>query len=203
MAYNSEEFVGLTRGIDANTMLAGYRHGIFAMEYEDGLYQWWSPDPRAVLPLDGLRISRSLRKSIARFRVTFDSDFDGVLRGCADPSRPDGWIDRGIARAYTELHARGYAHSVETRTPDGELVGGLFVVCIGGLVCGESMFHRVRDASKVALFGLVQRLRQSPGPVLLETQWQTPHLASLGVIEVPSKQYRTWVRQVIDRPNVL
>lgn len=197
------EFVGFSRGISAQMMLAGYRKGVFAMSYEADLYQWWAPDPRGVLPLDGLRVSRSLAKSCRRFEVTFDTAFDEVLRACAEPDRTGAWIDDPLADAYRQLHAQGHAHSVETRDRDGNLVGGLFVVCVGGLVCGESMFHRARDASKVALVGLVERLRATGRPVLLETQWRTEHLTSLGVVDMPRAQYMRAITELVDCPDVL
>ena len=119
---------------------------------------WWSPERRGILPLDGLKVSRSLRQSAAHFEIRVDTAFDEVVAGCADPSRPGGWIDDQIATAYAELHHLGWAHSVEAWR-DGELVGGLYGVAIDGLFAGESMFSRARDASKVALIGLVDLLR--------------------------------------------
>jgi leucyl/phenylalanyl-tRNA--protein transferase len=183
-------------------MLAGYRKGWFAMPALPPLYQWYSPDPRGVLPLDGLRVTRSLRQSARRYTVTYDQDFHAVVALCADPRRAGGWIDRGMYTAYTTLYHLGHAHSVETRDADGRLVGGLFVVNIGGLVCGESMFHTATDASKVALLGLVQRLRIAGRPVLLDTQWSTPHLQSLGVVDIPRADYLRTLAEVIDAPAV-
>lgn len=203
MASEKRELVGFSRSISADDMLAGYRRGIFAMSYWGVLYQWWSPDPRGVLPLDGLRITRSLRKSLGRFDVVVDQDFPAVLAACADPDRPGGWIDPGLTKAYLELYERGHAHSVEARAHDGQLAGGLFVVCVGGFVSGESMFHTATDASKVALVGLVQRLRTADGPVVLDTQWRTEHLATLGVVDVPRRTYLRALAEVVDRPNVL
>lgn len=203
MASEKRELVGFSRGIDADAMLVGYRKGIFAMSYWGLLYQWWAPDPRGVLPLERLRVTRSLRKSRSRYRVTFDTDFTGVLAGCADPSRDGGWIDPGLQRAYVELHRRGYAHSVETRDHEGELVGGLFGVNIGGFFSGESMFSHARDASKVALVALVERLTESGRPVLLDTQWRTEHLASLGVVDMRRAAYLEQLAGVIDAPSAL
>ena len=202
MAHTNRELIGFSRGISAQSMLLGYRAGAFAMSYRAPLYQWWSPDPRGVLPLDGLRMTRSLRKSVARFSVTFDKAFADVLAQCADPRRRGGWIDTGLRRAYLELHRAGHAHSVETRDDRGDLVGGLFVVNLGGFVSGESMFHRDRDASKVALVSLVARLREREQPVLLDTQWCTEHLSSLGVREVSREDYLRRLAGVIDRPDV-
>jgi leucyl/phenylalanyl-tRNA---protein transferase len=149
---------------------------------------WWSPDPRGVLPVEGLRVSRSLRRSYDRHRVTVDVAFETVIDACADPSRTGRWITTQIRDAYVALHRLGWAHSVEAWTEDGALAGGLYGVAIGGLFAGESMFHRERDGSKVALVHLVELLRGHDG-ALLDVQWLTPHLASLGAIEVPRTQY--------------
>ncbi len=177
--------VGVGADLEPGTLLAAYRSGIFPMPIDRTL-AWWSPDPRGVLPLAGLRVSRSLRRSIKRFEVTVDESFDEVVTACADPDRPFGnWITIEIREAYLRLHHLGWAHSVETRL-DGELVGGLYGVAIGGLFAGESMFHRATDASKVALVALVDFLHPNG---LLDVQWQTDHLASLGVIEIPREVY--------------
>jgi len=203
VASEKRELVGFSRSISADDMIVGYRRGMFAMSYWGVLYQWWSPDPRGVLPLDGLRVTRSLRKSMRRFDVVIDADFPAVLAACADPERPGGWIDPGLTEAYLELHRRGYAHSVEARDASGHLAGGLFVVSIGGFVSGESMFHTATDASKVALVGLVERLREAGGPVLLDTQWRTEHLATLGVVDMPRRRYLRALWGVVDGPTVL
>lgn len=161
---------------------------------------WWSPDPRGIVPLDGMRITRSLRRSLRRFDVTFDTDFDSVIRSCAEPDRDGGWIDEGIIEAYVELHRLGWAHSVEVRDPsDGRILGGLYGVHVDGLFAGESMFHRATDASKVALVALVDRLR-AIGVVLLDTQWLTPHLASLGAIAIPRSEYLRRLRSASSVP---
>ena len=161
---------------------------------------WWSPDPRGVIPLDGLHVSRSLRRSCGHFDVRIDTSFADVIRGCADPTRPSGWIDQAFIAAYTHLHDLGWAHSVEawTQGDEPELAGGVYGVAIGGLFAAESMFHRVRDAGKVALVGLVEALRNGGG-TLLDVQWLTPHLASLGAIEIPRTEYLTLVRDAIRR----
>jgi leucyl/phenylalanyl-tRNA--protein transferase len=161
---------------------------------------WWSPDPRGVLPLDGLRVSRSLRRSLRRFSVRVDTAFDEVIAACADPSRAGGWITQEIATAYRELHRLGWAHSVEAWSDDGRLVGGLYGVCIGGLFAGESMFHTETDASKVALVALVERLRAG-GAELLDVQWSTPHLASLGVVEISRSDYLRRLGRAVRRPD--
>src|SRR3954470_9170589 len=155
-----------------------------------GVIGWWSPDPRGILPLDGLRVTRSLRQSAKRFEVRVDTCFEGVMRGCADPSREDGWITEPFIAAYTRLHELGWAHSVEVFDRAGELAGGLYGVRINGLFAGESMFHVQRDASKVALMALVQLMRDS-AMQLLDVQWCTEHLRSLGCIEVTRAEYLT------------
>lgn len=181
--------VGVGADLDPATVLAAYRHGLFPMPLRRKVLGWWSPDPRGVLPLDGLRVSRSLRRSRARYEVRVDTAFDHVVDACADPRRPNGWITRDIRMAYGQLHHLGWAHSVETWDPaTGELVGGLYGVAIGGLFAGESMFHRATDASKVALVALVERL-QRHGYALLDVQWPTDHLASLGVVPIPRDEY--------------
>ena len=149
---------------------------------------WWSPDPRGILPLDGLRVSRSLRASCSRYEVRIDTAFEAVIDACADPSRTGRWINAAVRDAYVHLHQLGWAHSVEAWTPDGTLAGGLYGVAVGGLFAGESMFHRARDASKVALVGLVAAL-QANDAGMLDVQWSTPHLASLGVVEIPRTVY--------------
>jgi leucyl/phenylalanyl-tRNA--protein transferase len=164
------------------------------------LLAWWSPDPRGVLPLDGLHVSRSLRKAMPRFELRFDTAFEQVVAACADPARSGGWITDEIAAAYGELHRLGWAHSVEAWATDGRLVGGLYGVCIGGLFAGESMFHHETDASKVALVGLVERLRAG-GATLLDVQWPTPHLTSLGVVEISRADYLARLDVAIQLPN--
>ena len=160
---------------------------------------WWSPDPRGIIPLDGLRVSRSLRRSCARYRVTNDLDFEAVIDGCADPSRSGRWIDEEVRAAYVGLHRAGWAHSVEAWAEDGTLAGGLYGVAIGGLFAGESMFHRQRDASKVALVALVGALRRNP-QAILDVQWLTPHLASLGAVEIPRSEYLARLPAALAQP---
>ena len=185
-----EDLVGIGADLEPGTLLAAYRAGLFPMGTGRGgrpPVGWWSPDPRGVLPLDGLRISRSLRKAVPRFEVRVDTAFGEVVRACADPSREGRWITADVERAYARLHALGWAHSVECWR-DGELVGGLYGVAVGGLFAGESMFHTKRDASKVALMALVQLMRDT-GLQLLDVQWCTGHLASLGAVEVSRANY--------------
>jgi len=189
---NADEngLVGVGADLEPGTVLAAYRAGIFPMPFDNGPnVGWWSPDPRGILPIDSLRVSRSLRQSVDRYDVTIDTAFDQVVRACANPDRDGAWITSAIHSAYSELHRLGWAHSVETRDrTTGELVGGLYGIHIGGLFAGESMFHHSRDASKVALVGLVNQLHEI-GVVLLDVQWLTAHLASLGAVEVPRTQY--------------
>ena len=186
--------------LEPGTVLAGYRAGLFPMPLgRRGRLAWFSPDPRGILPVDGLKVSRSLRRSLRRYELRLDTAFEEVIRACADPSRPHGWIDRRIIEAYTRLHHLGWAHSVEAW--DGpDLVGGLYGVSIGAFFAGESMFHRATDASKVALVGLVDLLRPVP-EALLDVQWTTPHLASLGAVEIPRSEYLVRARRAMERPG--
>jgi leucyl/phenylalanyl-tRNA--protein transferase len=149
------------------------------MHLPDGHLGWWSPVERAVIPLHGLRVTRSLRQSTRRFHITVDTDFDAVIEGCAFEDRPNGWITEEMIDAYRDLHRLDWAHSIEVWDDEGALAGGLYGVAIGGLFAGESMFHVARDASKVALVHLVVMMN-SGGGKLLDVQWQTDHLASLG-----------------------
>mgnify|MGYP003466110901 CR=1 FL=1 len=182
--------VGVGADLEPGTLLAAYRNGMFPMPIPGRRrLAWWSPDPRGILPLDGLVVSRSLRRSLERYSIRVDTAFAEVVRACAEPGRDGGWITPDIEAAYTELHRLGWAHSVEAWDDErDELVGGLYGVKVSGLFAGESMFHRQRDASKVALVALVERLRAT-GAVLLDIQWLTPHLASLGAVEISRVDY--------------
>lgn len=157
------------------------------MNLSDGPLAWWSPVDRAILPLHGLKVSRSLRQSTRRYLVSVDEDFESVIEGCAYADRPHGWITDEFIEAYTELHRLGWAHSVEVWGVRGELVGGLYGVNIGGLFAGESMFHVARDASKVALVHLMVVMNQ--GGVLVDVQWSTPHLETLGAVVIGRDEY--------------
>lgn len=181
---------GIGADLAPGTLLAAYRSGLFPMPVgQRGPMGWWSPDPRGVLPLDGLRVSRSLRRSCRRYEVRIDTAFGEVVRACAETDRPGGWITREVVIAYEALHRLGWAHSIETWDEDG-LVGGLYGVASGGLFAGESMFHRRTDASKVALVALVEILCDAdPDGRLVDVQWRTDHLASLGVVEIPRLDY--------------
>ena len=192
--------VGFGADLAPSTLLAAYRSGLFPMPTRPGgPIAWWSPDPRGIIPLDGLVVSRSLRRSCRRFEIRVDTAFDRVVQACADPHRDHGWITPEFAGAYGELHRSGWAHSVEAWTPEGELAGGLYGVGIGGFFAGESMFHRRTDASKVALVALVALL-VAGGATLLDVQWSTPHLASLGVVEVPRTAYLARLASAVAAP---
>jgi leucyl/phenylalanyl-tRNA--protein transferase len=209
---DEDGLVGVGADLEPGTILAAYRRGLFPMPLGGrGPLGWWSPDPRGIIPLDGLRVSRSLRRSLRRFEIRVDTAFDEVIDACADPRRPHGWITPEVRAAYRRLHRLGWAHSVEAWTVPGEgdgrdgdhgepmLAGGLYGVAIGGLFAGESMFHRRTDASKVALVGLVELLREGgvEGRVL-DVQWCTPHLASLGAVEVPRAAYLEMVARAVE-----
>jgi leucyl/phenylalanyl-tRNA--protein transferase len=192
------EVVAVGGDLEPGTLLAAYRAGLFPMPARRSAIAWWSPDPRGIIPLDGLRVSRSLRKSCSRFETRVDTAFDEVIAACADPRRPGGWIEPAIQDAYRRLHRLGWAHSVEAWR-DGELAGGLYGLAIGGLFAGESMFHRRTDASKVALVRLVEDLVKG-GALLLDVQWATDHLRSLGAVEVPRWRYHQLLGEALARP---
>jgi leucyl/phenylalanyl-tRNA--protein transferase len=192
--------VAIGGDLEPGTLLAAYRAGLFPMPLgRRRKLGWWSPDPRGVLPLDGLVVSRSLRRSLRRYEVRVDTAFERVVRACADPGREHGWIDADIVAAYTRLHEMGWAHSVEAWEHD-HLVGGLYGVSIGSFFAGESMFHVAQDASKVALVHLVELLRDGDRPVL-DVQWSTPHLASLGVVEMDRSEYLRAARTAMAGPT--
>ena len=176
--------------LTTDLLLAAYGRGIFPMAVNRrGDLRWFSPDPRAIIPLDErFRLPHGLKRALKRnrFTVTFDRDFAGVIGACAT-SHGESWISKEIIRAYCELHRLGFAHSVEAWLGD-ELAGGLYGVHLGGAFFGESMFHRATDASKVALVALVERMRQRSF-TLLDTQWITPHLARFGAMEIPRDDY--------------
>lgn len=198
-ADTADDLVGLGADLAPGTVLAAYRLGLFPMPVE-GQLGWWSPVTRGILPLDGLRVSRSLRQSCRRYDTRVDTAFAEVIDACADPARPSGWIEDDVREAYLELHRLGWAHSVESWR-DGELAGGLYGLTINGLFAGESMFTRQRDASKVALVALVELLHDEyAGRRILDTQWQTPHLATLGVVEIPRRDYLTRLADALAVP---
>ncbi len=202
-----DDLVAVGADLEPGTVLEAYRHGIFPMPtgYAGDPVSWFSPVRRGVLRPGDLRVSRSLRRSTRDFEVRIDSAFEDVVAACADPARPHGWISTEIATAYHRLHDLGWAHSVEAWR-GGELVGGLYGLAVGGLFAGESMFHRVRDASKVALVGLVDVLTRpgvdpsAQGPRLVDVQWSTPHLASLGVSEMSRPDYLRLLPELFATP---
>jgi leucyl/phenylalanyl-tRNA--protein transferase len=200
------EVVGLGADLEPGTLLAAYRSGLFPMPARRGIMGWWSPDPRGIVPLteggEGLRVSRSLRQSCRRFEIRVDTAFDEVIEACADRQRPGAWIDRNIRRAYGRLHRLGWVHSVEAWDVTGRLAGGLYGVAIGGLFAGESMFHWQTDASKVALVGLIAILRDGGADGrLLDVQWATPHLVSLGAVEVSRARYHELLAEALRLPQ--
>lgn len=203
-----DDVVATGADLEPGTILAAYRSGLFPMHLDPAaggrVLGWWSPDPRGVIPLDGagMRVTKSLRKSCAKFEIRINTAFDDVIGACADPNRNGRWILRSIRDAYSQLHELGWVHSVEAwSVDDGTLAGGLYGVAIGGLFAGESMFHRRRDASKVALVGLVDLLQRG-GAALLDVQWATPHLTSLGAVEIPRPDYLRRLASAITQPHI-
>jgi leucyl/phenylalanyl-tRNA--protein transferase len=176
--------------LDPETLLSAYAQGVFPMADRDGQVRWYTADPRGILPLDdGFHVPHTLAQLVRqdRFEIRIDADFDATMRGCMDARREGTWISEDLIDAYTRLHRMGFAHSVEAWRR-GELVGGLYGVSLRGAFFGESMFHRERDASKVALVHLVQRLRDR-GYELLDTQASTAHLKRFGCIDIPGDEY--------------
>ena len=190
--------------IRSDLLISAYTRGWFPMAGEDGVTRWYSPDPRGVIPLDEFHVSGRLARVVrsGRFDIQIDGAFGEVIRACADadrdPDDPGSWISDEIEASYLALHELGVAHSVEV-WQDGALVGGLYGVALGGAFFGESMFHRARDASKVALVALVERLR-SRGYALLDTQWVTEHLRQFGAREVPRSHYLELLERSLTLP---
>ena len=185
---DGQGLVAVGADLEPGTLLAAYRSGLFPMPMGRREIGWWSPNPRGVMPLDRLKVSSSLRQSCRKYTTQIDTRFVDVMKHCADPRRPNGWINKPFIHAYDRLHRLGWAHSVETYDGEGNLVGGLYGVRVRGLFAGESMFSTARDASKVALVALVAALRDA-GVSLLDVQWTTPHLISLGAVDMPRDQY--------------
>ena len=185
--------------IDPDLLLQGYRLGVFPMAMNDDSIEWFSPDPRAVLPLETFHVPHALRRLVRRkpFEITIDKAFCAVIRACAE--RENTWINRDIIDSYTRLHELGHAHSLEAWN-ENSLAGGLYGVAVGGAFFGESMFHRVTDASKIALVALVEHLR-SRKFVLLDTQWLTPHLQQFGGIQISRSHYLRLLRRAVDLPR--
>ena len=190
------DLVAMGADLEPGTLLSAYRRGLFPMPVDPtrkrSKLAWYSPDPRGVLPLDALKVSKSLRRSRRRYEVTMNEAFESVMTACGDPSRDGHWITPEFIQAYSSMFQLGWAHSIEAWDGD-RLVGGLYGLRIGNFFAGEAMFHTATDASKVALVELVDWLR-STGAQLLDVQWATPHLASLGVVEVPRTEY---IRQLL------
>jgi leucyl/phenylalanyl-tRNA---protein transferase len=185
--------------IDSELLLQGYRLGVFPMAMEDDSIQWFSPDPRAILPLENFHVPHALRRLVRKkvFETTIDNQFSKVIKACA--KRQDTWINLEIVESYTRLHEIGHAHSVEAWN-EGRLAGGLYGVAVGGAFFGESMFHYVTDASKVALVALVEHLRAKKF-ALLDTQWLTPHLQQFGGIEISRDHYVRLLRRAVELPR--
>ncbi|HEV8425286.1 MAG TPA: leucyl/phenylalanyl-tRNA--protein transferase [Actinomycetes bacterium] len=196
--------VGIGADLEPATLVDAYRRGIFPWPHPGAPLPWFSPDPRGVIPLDGLVVSRSLRARLRRcgWETTADRAFSTVIAGCADRPGPDReagtWITAPMRAAYQRLHGLGHAHSLEVWA-DGELVGGLYGVAVGGVFTGESMFHLATDASKVALVDLAARLTEAGG-CLIDVQMVTPHLASLGARDLPRAEFLQRLAQVRDDP---
>lgn len=195
-----EGLVAIGADLEPGTLLEAYRNGYFPMPVSASAMGWWSPDPRGVIETDDHHVSRSLQRSMRRFSVTVNHDFDGVVEGCADPARPHGWITDDVRHAYRTLHALGWAHSVEIRDPAGTLVGGLYGIGVGAFFAGESMFHRVTDASKAAVAATVDLLRPHSA-ALFDVQWTTPHLESLGASDMARPTYLERLHAAISAPG--
>lgn len=183
------------------TIIAAYRRGIFPWPHPEEERLWFSPDPRAIIPIDGLHISRRLARTIrqGRFRLTMDAAFAAVVKGCA--SRPEGtWITPRYRRGYEQLHALGWAHSFETWMPGGILAGGLYGIRIGRMFGAESMFYRVSDASKMAMVAMMQWARDE-GIALVDVQVLTPHTARMGAIEVRRAEYLRLLARALGEPE--
>ncbi|MGA9714895.1 MAG: leucyl/phenylalanyl-tRNA--protein transferase [Aeromicrobium sp.] len=194
-SWPEDDCVAAGADLEPPTIIDAYQRGAFPMPHED-LLLWWSPLRRGILLPGDLRISRSLTRSMRRFQTSVDQSFVEVVDACADPRRSGAWIDERMRDAYVQLHHLGWAHSVETRDTGGRLVGGLYGLAVGGLFAGESMFHHETDASKVALVELSRRW----GDGLIDTQWSTPHLTSLGVTEVDRAAYLATIKTLVHQP---
>ena len=195
--------VSISDDLSCERLLDAYRHGIFPWPvYVEDPMLWWSPDPRAILPLGGMHVSKRLQRRLraGEFQATCDRAFDEVIRGCsAGPGREGGtWLTDEMIDAYGAFHHQGHAHSVEV-WQDGRLVGGTYGVAVGGLFAAESMYSQVRDASKVALARLVEHLN-ARGYQLLDVQQWTPHTGSLGVVEIPRDEYLRRLSEIVDLP---
>jgi leucyl/phenylalanyl-tRNA--protein transferase len=185
---DDDDIVAAGADLETDTLLFAYAHGMFPMFVNKRNLAWWSPVDRGVIPLDGLRVTRSMQQSAKKFTCTVNQAFTEVMTLCGSMRTDGNWINQHFIDAYTDLHNEGHAHSVEVWNEAGELVGGLYGVRINKFFAGESMFHVETDASKVALMYLVQ-LMTLDGMELLDTQWRTDHLESLGCIAIPREKY--------------
>ena len=192
----TEDLIAIGADLAAGTLLNAYRSGYFPMPHGRRQIGWWSPNPRGVMRPEGLRVTRSMRRSARRFDIRVDTDFRSVIEACGDPRRPHGWINPAFIEAYGRMFELGWVHSIEVYDDSGVLAGGLYGVRIGGLFAGESMFHHQRDASKVALMALVDMM-QASGMTLLDVQWATDHLRSLGIIEVARAKYMAMLAEAL------
>ncbi len=196
-----DDLVTLGADLKPETLIDSYKHGIFPMHIQIENKReigWWSPQQRGILPLNKINVSSSLKKSMKKYFVTFDQDFDAVIEGCGDDKRPKGWINKDIKTAYKKLFELGYVHSVEVWNKNDELVGGLYGVEVNGLFAGESMFHKQTDASKTAMVYLVNQLKEAGGERIFDVQWQTPHLKSMGVIKISRAKYISLLPEVMN-----
>jgi leucyl/phenylalanyl-tRNA--protein transferase len=195
---DAEGFVAHGGDLEPATLIAAYRRGIFPWPFDGHELLWWSPDPRAVIPVDALRVSGRLARTVRRgtFRVTINAAFDEVVAACA--AREETWITPGIRRAYGRLHGLGWAHSVEVWM-EGALAGGLYGLAIGGLFAAESMFYRAPDASKIAMVALVQHACRV-GVTLIDVQVPSAHITSMGAVTLPREEYLARLADAVDRP---
>jgi leucyl/phenylalanyl-tRNA--protein transferase len=186
--------------IPVDLLAAAYAGGYFPMADETGEIRWYSPDPRGIIPLEAFHVPARLGRTVRQGRcpVTFDTKFRDVIQACRRDRDEGSWINDEIEDSYCVLHGRGLAHSVEV-WHDGRLAGGLYGVSLGGAFFGESMFHTVRDASKLALCALVERLR-ARGYRLLDVQWVTPHLEQFGAVEIPRRRYLQMLKPALTVP---
>lgn len=191
---------------EPETLLAAYRSGLFPMPYEiddaESAIGWWSPQSRAIFYPDQIYLSTSLKSAIKKFQVTVNQDFEAVMRGCGNPDRPSGWINEDVISAFTALHKIGVAHSIEVWDSQGALVGGLYGLELGGLFAGESMFHVAKNASKVALVHLGKLLDDGAGRII-DTQWMTRHLESMGAKAIERKDYCQNLPDLLAIPPVI
>ena len=194
--------VGVGGDLRPGTLIRAYSEGVFPWFNEDDPILWWSPDPRTIIELDGLHVSRSLARTIrsGKFRVTVNQSFGAVIRACGERREDGTWLTAEMIAAYEELHRLGHAHSLESWVGP-TLAGGIYGVAIGAFFAGESMFYRIRDGSKVALVALVDRLRER-GYELFDVQMRTEHTTRLGALDIPRSEYLRRLRSAVRRRDV-